>query len=151
MSPHARESSNPQMKAWLARIGAVIELMAGNLDAAFDAALAAIQADPHGLNTVLALANAGQAALWMGDQARLQQVVTSGQNGRGFMADAVGRVIQALEAGLAAVQGHHEQAALAYDSLLATRLSTGNRFAHAVLTVDAISVLPPGLVPEGAI
>lgn len=74
-----------------------------------------------------------------------------GQDGHGFMADAVGRVIRELEAGLAATQGHHEQAALAYDSLLATRLSTGHRFAHAVLTVDAASALPPELVPEGAI
>lgn len=151
VSPRTRESSNPEMKAWLARIGAVIELMSGNLDAAFDAAVAAIQADPHGTNMVLALANAGQAALWRQDQARLAQVVAIGQDGHGFMADAVGRVIRELEAGLAATQGHHEQAALAYDSLLATRLSTGHRFAHAVLTVDAASALPPELVPEGAI
>ncbi|MGA7687769.1 MAG: hypothetical protein WCA29_00880, partial [Jiangellales bacterium] len=114
-------------------------------------AMTAIQADPPGPNTMLALTNAGQAALWLRDPGRLQQVVHIGQDASGFWSSSGRQAIRALDAALAAVRGDHDEAVLAYDSLLATRLSTGHRFAHAVLTVDAVSVLPPGLVPEGAI
>ena len=151
VSPRSRESSNPQVRSWLARIGGAVDLMAGRLEGAFDAAVTAIQADPPGPNTMLAVTNAGQAALWLRDPGRLQQVMHIGHDASGFWSSSGRQAIRALEAALAAVRGDHDEAALAYDSLLATRLSTGHRFAHAVLTVDAASALPPELVPEGAV
>jgi class 3 adenylate cyclase len=151
VSPHTRESGNPQMRSWLGRIGAVVDLMAGDLESAFDLAMAAIQADPTGPNTPMAVANAGQAALWLRDQTRLQHLIAAAPARSGFRVDSVRRAVRAIEAGLDALQGRHREAARTYDSLLATQLSTGHRFGHAVLTVDAASVVPPGLVPEGAI
>ena len=139
------------MKAWLSRIEGVVDLMAGDLESAFDLAMSAIQTDPSGPNTPMAVANAGQAALWLRDRARLEQLVAVGRELSGFRVDSIRQSIRGAEALLAALEGRHREAAVAYDSLLANRLSIGNPFAHAVLTIDAASVLPPELVPEGAL
>ena len=152
VSPRTRESSNPSMKSWLRRIGGAVDLMAGDLESAFDAAVAAIEADPAGPNTLLAVTNAGQAALWLRDPSRLQKMVVDiGTSTSGYLPDMVRQEVRVIEAGLAALDGRYREASLAYDSLLAKRLSTGNRFSHAVLTVSATSVLPREHVPDGAI
>ena len=151
VSPHTRESSNLQMKAWLSRIEGVVDLMTGDLESAFDLAMSAIQTDPSGPNTPMAVVCAEQAALWLADRARLEQLVAVGRGLSGFRIDSIRQSIRGAEALLAALEGRHREAAAAYDSLLATRLSTGNPFAHALLTIDAVSVLPPELVPEGAL
>lgn len=151
VSPTTRESGNAQMRSWVARIGGVVDLMAGDLESAFDLAMAAIRADPQGPNTPMAVTNAGQAASWLRDAARLEQLVAVGRELSGFRVDSVHQAIRAIDAGLAALAGRHREAALAFDSLLANRLSTGHRFAHALLTVDAASVLPAEFVPEGAL
>ena len=35
--------------------------------------------------------------------------------------------------------------------MLAGRLASGDRFTHALVTLDAVAVLPEDLVPEGAV
>jgi class 3 adenylate cyclase/tetratricopeptide (TPR) repeat protein len=151
VSPHTRESGNVQLRSWLGRIGAVVDLMAGDLESAFDLAMAAIELDPTGPNTPMAVTNAGQAALWLRDPARLRQLLAAAPAGTGLLGDSVRLAVRAVEAGLDALQGQHREAALTYDSILANRLSIGNRFAHAVITVDAATVLPRELLPEGAL
>ena len=151
VSPHTRETSNPQMKAWLSRIGGVVDLMAGDLESAFDLAMATIQADPSGPNTPMAVMNARQAALWLRDRVRVEQLVAVGRELSGFRIESIRQSIRGTEALLAALEGSHREAAAAYDALLASRVSTGNRFAHAVLTIDAVTVLPAEFVPEGAL
>lgn len=58
---------------------------------------------------------------------------------------------RSLEAGIAALEGKPRDAAAAYNSVLSGRLAAGDPFGHALITVDAVAVLPEELVPAGAV
>jgi class 3 adenylate cyclase/tetratricopeptide (TPR) repeat protein len=146
-----RDASHPQLRAWLRRIEAVVDLMAGQLDAALAGALAALRADPSGPNTPMSLANAGQAALWLRDPGRARAVLSVAPNGPGIRVDSIRRALGGIEAGLAALEGRPHEAASTFESLLADRCGVGDEFGHARLTVDAATVLPAELVPQDAL
>lgn len=100
------------------------------------------------MNSPVAAWCAGSAALWMGDAAKARAPLerTPPLPGR-WVVNARGTI----EAGIAALEGHPREAAAGFESVLSGFLARGDRFTHAVATIDAVAVLPPDLVPEGAV
>ena len=94
---------------------ALISLIAGDLDAAYDEAAAAVAADPSGINSPKALATQARAALWSNDPDRAK-VALSGM--RGFRGRWMATVRATTEAGLAALEGRLEEALATYERAL---------------------------------
>ncbi len=123
-------------------------MMTGDVSGACDEALGAVDEEPMGPNAPAAAWVAGRAAVWLGDAARARTALERMpvQEGRWHAAAR-----RALEAGIDALEGRTREAAVAYDTVLAGRLAVGDRFSHALVTLDAVAVLPEELVPEGAV
>ena len=141
-------SADPSPRAWYRRVRSVMALMAGDVSHGCDEALGAIDEEPMGPNAPAASWVAGHAAVWLGDaaKARIALERMPVQEGRWHAAAR-----RALEAGIDALEGRTREAAAAYDMVLATRLAAGDRFSHALVTLDAVAALPEELVPEGAV
>ena len=148
LSEETTDSPLPTMRAWYQRVCSVVHVMAGDAARAYDDAMMAIEAEPEGMNSQIAVWAAGRAALWMGDVAKVRAPLERSPAQRGRW---VAQTRRALEAGIAALEGHPREAASAYESVLSLRLAEGDRFTHALVTVDAVAVLPEDLVPDGAI
>ena len=142
------EDGDRTMRAWYDRVSAVVRLTAGDLTGAYDEAMAAVGLEPLGPNSGSAAWCAARAALWLGDVGRARAALEAMPPDERRWA-AAARL--ALEAGVAALDGNATEAANAYDSLLAARLAVGDPFTHALMTLDAVAVLPVELVPEGAV
>jgi hypothetical protein len=123
-------------------------LMRGDLAGATDEALGAVGEDPLGANSALAASCAGRAALWLRDAARARTALERTRFPDGGWQVAARR---GLEAGIDALEGRRSEAASVYDGLLAGRLAAGDRFTHALITLDAVAVLPAELVPQGVV
>jgi hypothetical protein len=145
--PRAEEGDRT-VRAWRGRVRSVVRLTAGDLLGAYEEAMAAIELEPLGNNSGVAAWCAGRAALWLGDASRAQAALEAMPPDERRWATAVRR---AVEAGVAALRGDVTDAASAYDTLLAARLAAGDPFTHALMTLDAVAVLPEELVPEGAV
>jgi len=148
VSRASREGAKHDLRAWARRVSAVVALMNGELELAFEQALDAITTDPSGINAPLAGRTAGQAAVWMRDPERARRILTESGEFEGTWNQSIQRTI---EAGIAALEGRQAEAAAAYDTVLAGRRSAGDLFAHALVAVEAASVLPAHLVPDGAV
>jgi len=140
--------ANPELRAWAGRVRAVVSLTAGDLQSAFDASISAVDDDPLGSNAGVSAWCAARAALWLGDAAKAQVALDRMPPDERRWAATVRR---AVEAGIAALRGQVREAAGTYGTLLAGRLAVGDPFTHALITLDAMAVLPPDLVPEGAV
>ena len=148
VSEDTSASADPSPRAWYRRVRAVMALMAGDVSHGCDEALGAVDEEPMGPNAPAAAWVAGHAAVWLGDAAKARMALERMpvQEGRWHAAAR-----RALEAGIDALEGRTREAAAAYDTVLAARLAAGDRFSHALVTLDAVAVLPEELVPEGAI
>ncbi len=148
LSKATTESGDPTMRAWHHRALSVVRLMGGDVADAYEEGMRAIEAEPAGPNAPIALWFAGRAALWLGDAAKARAALDRASQEEGGWHATTRR---ALAAGLAALEGHSREGAAAYESFLAERIAKGDRFTHALATVDAVAVLPADLVPEGAV
>jgi len=148
VSEDTSASADPSPRAWYRRVRAVIALMAGDVSGAFDEALGAVDEEPLGPNADAAAWVAGRAAVWLGDAMKTRTAIERMPMQEGRWHAAARR---ALETAADALEGRVREAAAAYDSVLAGRLASGDRFTHALVTLDAVSVLPEDLVPEGAV
>ncbi len=145
LSEETRASPDQTVRSWFRRVRSQLLLMRGDVEGSYEEAMASIREDPSGVNLNLAVWSGGRAALWLRDAAKVEAVLAAGgQTDESGWAAAVRR---SYEAGLAALEGHLEQAAGEYRAVLAGRLAAGDRFAHALFVVDATAVLPPDLVP----
>jgi class 3 adenylate cyclase/predicted ATPase len=104
-----------QRTTWM-NARAMASLAAGDLEDARRRAVAAVEADPHGINTPLAIATWCRACLWQGDApgARAGLAAGSGYHGRVM---AVLRTT--VRAGLAALDGDVASAVAGYDEAFA--------------------------------
>ena len=136
------------MRAWVRRVRSVLQLTAGNQEAAYAEAISAIDADPGGPNSAVAAVFAARAAFWMRDVAKARVALERQPVQEGTWHVGARR---AIEAGIAALEGHAREAGAMYDSVLAGRLAHGEPFTHALVTLDAVAVLQSELVPEGAV
>ncbi len=149
VSDEIAASADPTLRAWYLRVGAVLSLFEGDLEAAYDTAIAAIDAETvEGANTDVASYFAGRAAMWLGDPTKARQALERMPIQQKRWHTAVRR---GLEAGLMALEGRPEDAASIFESVLAERLVQDDHFTHAFLTLDAVAVLPTTLVPAGAV
>ena len=139
----------PALRAWIQRVRCVERAMAGDLEAAFDQATASIAQDPDGMNSSAAVWSGGHAAIWMRDADRLRVLLASTAPEADRAWTAATR--KAHDAALMALEGHVREAAATYEAVLAERLAVGDRFVHAQMVADAVAVLPPELMPTGAI
>ncbi|HEY8018001.1 MAG TPA: adenylate/guanylate cyclase domain-containing protein [Actinomycetota bacterium] len=148
LRPESVGSAFPTMRAWVSRVSATVHLMAGDLDLAYEEAMAAVNEEPEGMNAPIAVWFAGRAALWLGEptKARAPLDLSPPLPGRTIVLSR-----RALEAGIAALEGRTGEAASAYGSVLADWLGNGDPFDHALTAVDAVAVLPADLVPDGAV
>jgi tetratricopeptide (TPR) repeat protein len=142
------EEGDRSMRAWYGRVRAVVRLTGGDLVGAFDEAIAAIGVEPLGPNSGVSAWCAARAAFWLGDGSRAHAALEAMPPDERRWATAVR---QAVEAGIAALEGNATAAASVYDTLLSARLAVGDPFTHALMTLDAAAVLPEDLVPEGAV
>jgi hypothetical protein len=110
--------------------------------------MGSIDEEPGGINMPLGVWVAGRAAVWLGDPAKVRAAI---DRVAGLDASWIVAARRSFEAAIAAMEGHPKEAAASYEAVLATRLAVGDRFAHAQMVVDATAVLPPDLVPEGAV
>ena len=90
---------------------ATVQLASGELENAYESAAAALTAELSGINSPAALAIQMRAALWLGDPARARATLTAMQ---GFRGRWVAAVRLTAEAGLAALDGRHDESAAAY-------------------------------------
>jgi tetratricopeptide (TPR) repeat protein len=148
LTPTAVDAEDPTMRSWVLRVRSVVSLMAGERARAYDEAMAAIEAEPGGPNAPIAVWGAGRAALAMRDPAKARAPLERSIPFDGTWAEATRR---AIEAGIHGLEGRDREASSAYDAVLSGRLAMGDRFTHALITIDAVAVLPPELVPAGAI
>jgi len=140
-------SADHQIRAWFRRVRSVRYLMGGAVSEAFDEAIGAVEEDPEGINMPLAGWCAGRAASWLRDAEKLRSVLGRTAAAREVWFAAARR---SFEAGVAALDGRERDGTSTYRAVLAERASKGDRFGHALITLDAIAILPPELVPEDA-
>ena len=89
-----------------------VHLVADELEIAYRHASASLDAEPSGINSPAALAIQMRAALWLGDAARARETLSGLQ---GFRGSWMAAVRLTTDAGLAALEGRHEEAAVAYE------------------------------------
>jgi hypothetical protein len=126
----------------------VVALMEGEAAHAYGEAMAAVESELEGSNTTMGVWWAGRAALALGDAAKARVPLDRTPPGEESWVVATRR---AIEAGIAALEGHPGEAASAYSGILDERIAKGDRFTHALVTIDAGAVLLPDRVPEGAV
>jgi len=149
VSKETTASPDPALRSWNLRVQSVLLLLEGDLVAAYETAIAAMDAEgKDGVNTDIAAYFAGRAALWLGDAAKAREALDRMpvQDKRFHVA-----IRRGLEAGLMALEGRPEEAATIFEAVLAARLAQGDPFTHAFMTLDAVAVLPASLVPVGVV
>jgi hypothetical protein len=144
--------ANPIMHAWQARIRSVAATHGGDAATGYAAAMEAIELQPNGMNSPAAVWAAGHAALWSPDPADAAAKLRSAIEATSMLRGAwIANVRRSLEAAIAAVEGRTEEAAAAYAEALKTWRTMQLPFDHAMTVADAVSVLDPALLPEGAV
>ncbi|HEY8018434.1 MAG TPA: adenylate/guanylate cyclase domain-containing protein [Actinomycetota bacterium] len=139
---------DPTLRAWYHRALSLLAMMAGDVDQAYADGMSAVEVEPEGPNRAFAVWAAGQAAVWLGDAAKARAPLERTEPDDVTWELATRR---AIEAGIAALEGHPQEAAAAFVGVLADRLARGDRFTHALVTVGAVEVLPPELIPQEAV
>ena len=137
----AESTQYQDIRMWYLRVVATVELCAGNLDAAWESATAALEASPGGINGPNAVAVAARAALWLGNSDRLRSAITGTEAFRGRWIETVR---QTAEAGLAALEGRTEQSAESYARATATWRALDSPLDLGLCLLDRVTVLGKG-------
>ena len=128
------------------RARAAVHLATGDLEAAHRHASAALAADPSGTNSAAALAIQQRAALWLGDLGRSREALTGMQAFRGRWMAAVRLT---AEAGLAALEGKHDESASAYARALDAWRTIDSPLDLALCALDRAILRGPDSAPGG--
>ncbi len=147
LSEESTASPDHTTRSFLRRVRSVLMLMAGDVQGAYSEAMGSAEEEPGGINIPLSVWCAGRAGLWLGDAAKARAAVEAGI---GFDSSWVVAGRRSFEAGIAALEGLTREAVAGYEAVFADRLAKGDRFAHALMVVDAAAVLPPELMPADA-
>jgi hypothetical protein len=125
---------------------AVVSLAAGELETAHREAAAAVAAEPSGINSPMALAMQLRSALWLGDAGLAREALVGMQGFRGrWMAAA--RLTG--EAGLAALEERHDDAAATYIRALDAWRVLESPLDLALCALDRAILRGPGSIPGG--
>jgi len=138
---------------WVLRVRSVVETQGGDPDAGHDFAMTAIDEEPSGANTGLALWSAGRAALWSADQlptavARIRRAMDGTSGLRGAWIE---NVRMSLEAAVAGIEGRRQEAMDGFANALTVWTAMKLPFDHAMTVGDAVTVLGTDALPPGAV
>ena len=125
---------------------AAAALASGDLEGGYSEAAAAVVADPAGINSPRALALQLRAALWLGDPTRARRALAGMQGIRGRWI-AASRFTG--EAGVAALEGRNDEAALAYRRALDAWRALDCPLDLALCALDRALLRGSGPVPRG--
>jgi tetratricopeptide (TPR) repeat protein len=135
-------------RTWFLRARASAELMAGDLDAAYTTGMEAVETEPSGGNAPTSVWCAARAALWLRDAERARTA-------RKAMDELRGRWIEncrrAVDAGVAALEGHLDDALAGYQRTFETWDAMDLPFDRAACVVDAATLLPAEALPRETI
>jgi class 3 adenylate cyclase/tetratricopeptide (TPR) repeat protein len=126
-------------RTWYHRVRSHVLLLGGDLDGAFDEAMGAIQIDPSGMNAPLSAREAARAALWSRNPEKIRQALSAMAPLRGRWIDAVRWT---ADAGLAALEGHREQALGGFERAIEAWRALGCRLDLAFTAIAMAHVLP---------
>ncbi len=138
---------------WVPRVKSVVATQSGDPEAGYELALSSIRIEGGGPNVPFALWAAARAALWSPDQmvtaaASVKTLLDETANlGGAWMHNARA----SLEAALAGLDGHREQAAAGFTEVLGLWRKMKLPFDHAATVGDAITLLGSGALPEGEV
>jgi len=134
----AESTQNQDVRMWYLRVVATVELCAGDLEASWAAATAALEASPGGINGPNSAAVAARAAVWLGDADRVRSAITSTEVFRGRWIETVR---QTAEAGLAALERRREQSLDAYARTAAEWRALDSPLDLGLCLLDRVTVL----------
>jgi class 3 adenylate cyclase/tetratricopeptide (TPR) repeat protein len=138
MAPSLEEAELIPLRTWFRRVRSLVSLLSGKPEEAFDEAMGAVDLDPSGMNTPLAVREAARAAIWSRDPEKVRRVLDAMTAIRGRWIDTVRRT---AEAGLAALEGRREDAVAGYERALEAWRSLESRLDLAFCAVDMAHVL----------
>ena len=126
-------------RTWYLRTRSLVDLLRGSLELAFEHGMEAVHADPAGMNTPNAVWDAARAAIWMRDAAKVNETLEATAPLRGRWAAGVKTT---LRAGIAALEGRHEEASSGYREALEAWSSMDMPIDYAFTAIDMITLLP---------
>jgi class 3 adenylate cyclase/predicted ATPase len=126
-----------QRTTWM-NARAMASLAAGDLEDARRRAVAAAEADPHGINTPFAIATWGRACLWQDDAAGARAAVAAGSGYHGRIMAALRTTVRA---GLAALDGDVASAVAGYDEAFAAWAALQCLLPLQLARLDAVRLL----------
>jgi class 3 adenylate cyclase/tetratricopeptide (TPR) repeat protein len=133
------------LRTWFLRVRAAIALEAGDLDGAFGLAMQSIADEPSGGNAPASIWCAARAALWQRDIARARTTRAAMDALRGAWIESCRH---AIDAGIAALEGRPQEAAVDYERVLDAFDAMGTQLDRARCTIDAVTVLPRATLPD---
>jgi class 3 adenylate cyclase/tetratricopeptide (TPR) repeat protein len=138
-APGMEEAEMIPIRTWFRRVRALVSLLRGDPEEAFEEAMGAVDLDPAGMNTPLAVREAARAGVWLRDPVKIRRVLDAMAAISGGWIDAVRRT---AEAGLAALEGRREDAVTGYERALEDWRTLECRLDLAFCAVDMAHVLP---------
>ncbi len=139
IAPGLEEVEQIPVRTWLRRVRALVSLLSGKSEEAFEEAMGAVDLDPAGMNTPLAVREAARAGVWLRDPVKIRRVLDAMAAISGGWIDAVRRT---AGAGLAALEGRREDAVAGYQRALEDWRALECRLDLAFCAVDMAHVLP---------
>ena len=121
-------------------------LAADDLEAAYRHARGSVEAEPSGINSPAALAIQARSALWLGDETRAREALEGMREFRGAWMAAVRLT---ADAGLAALEGRHDEAAAGYERAIDAWRTLDSPLDLALCALDRAVVRRPGAVAGG--
>ena len=128
------------------RARAAVHLALGDLEMAYQQASAALAAEPSGINSPGALAIQLRASLWLGDLGRAREALAGMEGFRGRWMSAVRLT---AEAGVAVLEGRHDEAAAAYTRALDAWRTIDSPLDLALCALDRAVLRGPDPAREG--
>jgi hypothetical protein len=148
IAPGLEEAEQIPVRTWFRRVRSLVSLLSGKPEEAFDGAMGAVDLDPTGMNTPLAVREAARAAVWLRDRVKIRRVLDAMAALSGGWIDAVRRT---AEAGLAALEGSREDAVAGYVRALEDWRALECRLDLAFCAVDMAHVLADEEITRGAV
>ncbi len=110
-----------------------VHLGIGDLETAYEEAAASVEAEAAGINTPGALAVQARAALWLGDAARARSAL---ERMRAFRGRWIAATRLSADAGIATLEGRHDDAAKGYEAAFDAWRALGSPLDLALCALD---------------
>ena len=134
-------------RTWHLRTRSIVNLLKADLEGAYGDAMSAVEADPAGMNTPMAVWVAARAGLWLRDADKVKRALEAMAPLRGGWMEVARR---SVEAGLAALEGRNEEAAAGYQRALESWAAMDVPLDLALTAIDAVTLLPADATRDSA-